>query len=232
MWWSDRLDLQMGKYDKLKKKFEQNRNPGIAVQMEAYMRGKFKFYGLKAPERRALYSEFMKEEKKNKFVDWEFLEVCYEDEYREFQYLVTDYLNMMQKYLGYEDVPKILKFAKTKQWWDTIDNFDRILGRIGLHDSRIDQFMLNLSTDDDFWLRRIAIDHQLSRKEKTNTELLEEILMNNFGSNEFFINKAIGWSLRDYSKTNPDWVRAFLKKHGASMDKLSVVEASKYIKHF
>lgn len=62
--------------------------------------------------------------------------------------------------------------------------------------------MLEWSTDEDFWVRRIAIDHQLCRKERTNTELLEKILVNNFGSSEFFINKAIGWSLRDYSKTN------------------------------
>ena len=73
--------------------------------------------------------------------------------------------------------------------------------------------MLEWSIDNDFWLRRIAIDHQLGRKEKTNTELLEQILVNNFGSEEFFINKAIGWSLRDYSKTNSDWVRSFLNKY-------------------
>lgn len=60
--------------------------------------------------------------------------------------------------------------------------------------------MLEWSKDEDFWVRRIEIDHQLCRKEKTNTKLLEEILVNNFGSNEFFIKKAIGWSLRDYSK--------------------------------
>ena len=89
--------------------------------------------------------------------------------------------------------------------------------------------MLEWSLDDDFWVRRVAIDHQLCRKEKTNTELLEKILVNNFGSDEFFINKAIGWSLRDYSKTNPEWVRAFVEKHAVRMAKLSVKEAGKYI---
>lgn len=89
--------------------------------------------------------------------------------------------------------------------------------------------MLEWSLDDDFWVRRVAIDHQLCRKEKTNTELLEKILVNNFGSDEFFINKAIGWSLRDYSKTNPEWVRAFVEKHADRMSKLSVKEAGKYI---
>ena len=69
------------------------------------------------------------------------------------------------------------------------------------------------------WIRRIAIDHQLCRKDKTNAELLEKILVNNFGSSEFFINKAIGWSLRDYSKINPDWVRNFVETHKDEMDK-------------
>ena len=89
--------------------------------------------------------------------------------------------------------------------------------------------MLEWSTDEDFWVRRIAIDHQLCRKERTNTELLEKILVNNFGSSEFFINKAIGWSLRDYSKTNPDWVRNFVETHKDKMAKLSIREASKYL---
>ena len=75
--------------------------------------------------------------------------------------------------------------------------------------------MLEWSTDEDFWVRRIAIDHQLCRKERTNTE--------------FFINKAIGWSLRDYSKTNQDWVRNFVETHKDKMDKLSIREASKYL---
>lgn len=89
--------------------------------------------------------------------------------------------------------------------------------------------MLEWSTDQDLWMRRIAIDHQLCRKEKTNTELLEKIIVNNFGSSEFFINKAIGWSLRDYSRTDPDWVICFLQTYSDKMDKLSVREASKYL---
>lgn len=73
--------------------------------------------------------------------------------------------------------------------------------------------MLEWSKDKDFWVRRIAIDHQLCRKEKTNTKLLESILVNNFGRNESFINKAIVWSLRDYSKANPELVKEFVEKY-------------------
>lgn len=140
-----------------------------------------------------------------------------------------DYLVTMQKYLTYDDVSKIFKYIKSKQWWDTIDGLDRIVGNIAFKDERINDLMLKWSKDEDFWVRRIAIDHQLCRKEKTNTELLEKIIVNNFGSNEFFINKAIGWSLRDYSKTNPKWVKEFVGKYKDKMDKLSIKEASKYI---
>lgn len=140
-----------------------------------------------------------------------------------------DYLVAMQKFLKFDDVSHIEKYIKTNQWWDTIDGLDRIVGNIAFTDERINDLMLEWSTDEDFWVRRIAIDHQLCRKERTNTELLEKILVNNFGSSEFFINKAIGWSLRDYSKTNPDWVRNFVETHKDKMDKLSIREASKYL---
>ncbi len=219
----------MKKYLKIKKLFEKNRNDEKAVQEARYMRNQFRFYGIQTPVRRSLYKEFLKEEKKNKIIDWAFLDKCYEDEYREFQYLAIDYLIAMAKYLSYDDVSKLFNYIKQKQWWDTIDRLDRIVGNIGLVDSRIDDVMLKWSQDDDFWVRRIAIDHQLIRKDKTNTELLEKIIVNNLGSDEFFINKAIGWSLRDYSKTNPQWVRDFIEKYKDKMAKLSIKEASKYI---
>ncbi|PID78199.1 MAG: DNA alkylation repair protein [Deltaproteobacteria bacterium] len=219
----------MDKYLKIKKAFEKNQDIQKAIQMSEYMRNLFAFYGLQTPERRALYKDFLKNEKKHSKIDWAFLDKCYEDEHREFQYLVIDYLAAMKKNLSYEDVPEILKYIKAKQWWDTIDGFHRIIGDIGLKDSRIDDLMLKWSKDKDFWVRRIAIDHQLLRKEKINKELLSKIILNNLDSDEFFINKAIGWSLRDFSKTNPRWVRDFIKKHKDKMDKLSVKEASKYL---
>lgn len=219
----------MDMYLAVKKQFEEHKDEKNAVKMAAYMRNLFLFYGLPTPKRKAIYKDFLKSEKARKTIDWDFLDKCYADEHREFQYLVMDYLVVMQKFLTYDDVPHIKQYIKSKQWWDTIDGFDRIVGNIAFADSRINDLMLAWSTDEDFWLRRIAIDHQLCRKDKTNTELLERILINNFGSSEFFINKAIGWSLRDYSKTNPEWVRNFVEMHRNKMDKLSIKEASKYL---
>ena len=121
------------------------------------------------------------------------------------------------------------EYIQSKEWWDTIDCFDRIIGDIGLKDTRVAILMLKWSQDDDFWLRRIAIDHQLLRKDQTDQHLLEKIIVNNLNSDEFFINKAIGWSLRDYSKTDPEWVGNFIEKYRDKMSSLSIKEASKYL---
>ena len=197
--------------------------------MSKYMRDLFLFYGIQTPKRKAIYKDFLKKERQSNKIDWLLLDKCYTDEHREFQYFVCDYLLKMQEFLTYEDISKIKKYIKTKQWWDTIDFFDQIISQIGLKDKRVDELMLRWSKDQDFWLRRIAIDHQLGRKEKTNTKLLEKIIVNNFGSKEFFINKAIGWALRDYSKTNPKWVENFINRYQNQMNHLSIKEASKYL---
>ena len=222
----------MDKYTEVRKRFEENADPENAVKMAKYMRNRFIFYGIPTPKRKKLYRDFLKEEKRNKIIDWGFLDQCYDDEHREFQYLVTDYLSELNSLLTYDDIPAIRKYIDRKQWWDTIDSLDQVIGKIGLRDERVDALMLEWSTDEDFWVRRIAIDHQLLRKDKTNTVLLEKIIVNNFGSDEFFINKAIGWSLRDYSKTDPEWVGNFIERYRNRMDKLSIREAGKYIKEW
>lgn len=219
----------MDKYEELKRKFEESKDKENAISMAKYMRNLFSFYGIPTPKRKAVYKDFLKEEKKLEKIDWELLNQCYQDLHREFQYFVCDYLLAMNKYLTFEDIPKLKQYITKKEWWDTIDCFDSIIGEIGLRDNRVEMLMLEWSKDKDHWLRRIAIDHQLNRKEKTNKELLEQIIVNNFGSEEFFINKAIGWSLREYSKTNPTWVKEFLDKYKDKLNKLSIREASKYI---
>lgn len=219
----------MDKYLEIKKIFEAREDKENAIAMSKYMRNLFDFYGLPTPKRKEVYNNFIKSEKKLKKIDWEFLDKCYEDNHREFQYLVYDYLIAMNNYLIYDDIPKIKRYIKTKQWWDTIDFLNKVIGDIGLKDNRVDDLMIEWSKDEDFWIRRIAIEYQLCRKEKTNTELLEKTIVNNFNSDEFFINKAIGWALRDYSKTNPKWVKDFIEKYKDKMNKLSIKEASKYI---
>lgn len=219
----------MPTFEALQVAFAAHADPDRATQMAAYMRDQFVFYGIQTPVRTRLCREVFKTAKKVGIIDWVFVDACWADPHREFQYVACDYLITLQQHLTFNDVPKLFTLVKTKQWWDSIDRLDRIIGNIGLNDARIDDIMRTWSTDEDFWVRRIAIDHQLLRKEATNTELLETILVNNLGSSEFFINKAIGWALRDYSKTNPDWVRAFIDRHRQEMAPLSIREGSKYI---
>jgi len=201
-------------------------DPEQAAKMSAYMRDQFAFIGIPTPERKKLCKDFLKTLKS---VDWTFIFKCWEQPEREFQYLAMDCLIKLKPQLTPADIPNIKRLITTKSWWDTIDGLDVIVGDIAMRYAQVNDTLLQWSTDDNIWLRRTAIDHQLTRKEKTDTALLEQILLNNFGQTEFFINKAIGWSLRDYSRTDPDWVREFIKKHKDKMAPLSIREGSKYL---
>lgn len=174
----------------------------------------------------SFFKPFMKDP-----IDWTFVEECWQQPYREYQYIdiAMDYLDKNKKELRPEDFPKLKALAQTKSWWDSIDQLDLIIGEITFHYPETKNIMRQWSLDEDFWLRRIAIDHQLMRKELTDTDLLAEVICNNFGQTEFFINKAIGWSLRNYSKVNPDWVRIFIDQHASQMAPLSIREARKYL---
>jgi 3-methyladenine DNA glycosylase AlkD len=208
---------------------EANQNTEKAEQMSAYMRDQFAFLGIATPVRKAICAPYYKQAKSEASVDWDFVNNFWQKPEREYQYVVLGYLSVLQGALTPKDVPKLKKLATTKSWWDTIDGLDKIVGNIALSYPQVNKTLLAWSVDKNFWLRRIAIDHQLSRKSQTNTELLEQIIANNLGQKEFFINKAIGWSLREYSKTNPDWVRGFITKYRAELAPLSIKEASKYI---
>ena len=134
-----------------------------------------------------------------------------------------------QRQLPPADLSRLHRLITTKSWWDTIDFLDRIVGGIALRYPETKAVILKWSMDENIWLRRVAIDHQLLRKEKTDTALLAQILDNNLGQSEFFINKAIGWALRDYSKTNPERVRKYIENRREKMAALSIREASKYL---
>jgi len=216
-------------FNKLYEEMIRHKNEEQAQKMSKYMLNKFEYIGIKTPERREIFKIFFKEYKNEEKIDWEFVNKCWENKYREFQYIAADYLKNMKDKLTIDDIPKLKQLILKKSWWDTIDNLDMTIGTLALKDSNVNKILLEWSIDENIWLRRIAIDHQLLRKEKTNTELLEKILKNNLGQAEFFINKAIGWALRDYSKTNPEWVKNFIEKNRENMAKLSIKEASKYL---
>ena len=200
-----------------------------AGPMEAYMRHQFFFLGIAAPERNALYKKYFPEAKKTKIIDWNFVDTCWRKEPREYQYVAANYLKAMQSYLTENDLPKLERLVVTKSWWDTVDILDRVVGSLVYDHPELEEIILKWSLSDNIWLRRVAIDHQLLRKEKTNVQLMEKILLHNLNQTEFFINKAIGWALRDYSKTNPIWVAGFIEKNKERMADLSIKEANKYL---
>lgn len=214
--------------DKIIQAFYQAADPALAAPMAAYMKHRFPFLGIKTPKRRELSREFIKQLAKRP-PDLPLIHHLYHLPEREFQYLACDCLLRLQKKLTDQDLPFLKDLVLTKPWWDTVDNFDGIIGALTLRHPHLKDTMLRWSQHPDFWLRRIAIDHQLSFHEQTDTDLLSAILKNNLNQTEFFINKAIGWSLREYSKTNPDWVRAFLDAHRPGLSPLSIREASKYL---
>ena len=216
-------------FNKLYEEMIQHKNEEQAQKMSKYMLNKFEYIGIKTQERREIFKNFFKKYKNEEKIDWEFVNKCWENKYREFQYVAADYLKNMKDKLTIDDIPKLKQLVLEKSWWDTIDNLDMTIGALALKDSNVNKILLEWSLDENIWLRRIAIDHQLLRKEKTNAELLEKILKNNLGQAEFFINKAIGWALRDYSKTNPERVKNFIEENKEKMAKLSIKEASKYL---
>ena len=201
-------------------------NPDKAVEMAAYMKKRFDFLGIPTPLRRKLCKPLFKE-MKPQAPDWDFVEACWESPYREMQYVATDYLNALVEQLTPQDLSRIELLITRKSWWDTVDALDKVIGGIFLNFPEIRAQLIHWSQHDNIWLRRVAIDCQLSLKRQTDQTLLSEVIQNNFGQPEFFINKAIGWALREYGKTNPDWVKNFVQQYREMMAPLSVREALK-----
>ena len=209
--------------------FEENRNELLAESMSKYMQDKFRFLGVRGTTRTEIYKKYFPDTRKTKIIDWDFVESCWNKEEREFQYVVVYYLKAMQKFLKREDISRLKYLIVTKSWWDTVDLLAKVIGSLVIRIEGYDKIMLEWSKDSNIWLRRVAILYQLSLKDKVDEIILDKILVNNLGDNEFFINKAVGWALRDYSKFNPEWVREFIKKNKDNMANLSIREASKYI---
>lgn len=208
---------------------EENRNELLAESMSKYMQDKFRFLGVRGATRTEIYKKYFPDARKSKVIDWDFIENCWNKEEREFQYVVVYYLKTMQRFLKREDISRLKYLIVTKSWWDTVDLLAKVVGSLVIRIEGYDQIMLEWSKDSNIWLRRVAILYQLSLKDKVDEIILDNILVNNLGDSEFFINKAIGWALRDYSKFNPEWVREFIKKNKDNMANLSIREASKYI---
>ena len=208
--------------------FYNNKNEEQAGPMAKYMRNLFPFLGIKKPERATLSKEFLKIKKKDIIIDWGFIFKCYDMPEREFQYLAIEYMEKVKDLFVVEDMKNIEKLLITKSWWDSVDAINRIVGHIAIrYPSVKEDVLLKWMKSENIWLNRVSIIFQLKYKEETDVRFLSQSILHNSDTNEFFINKAIGWALREYSKTNREWVKEFIENNRLS--KLSVREGSKYI---
>jgi 3-methyladenine DNA glycosylase AlkD len=198
----------------LKSLFEQNADPAKAGPMKSYMRGQFEYLGIKTPIRTALQKEFIQQ---HGLPPLDQLDSISRDLWslpqREFQYAATSFLGKLENKLEPEFITTLEYLLVTKSWWDTVDT---IAGNtVGAHFKRFpkvkEKYIKKWRKSDNLWLRRTALLFQLSYKKDTDFDLLCEIIKENLGSDEFFINKAIGWALRQYAWTDPKSVKKFVK---------------------
>lgn len=198
----------------LKTLFEQNADPAQAGPMKKYMRGQFEYLGIKTPVRAALQKEFIQQ---NRLPPLDQLDSISRDLWslpqREFQYTATSFLGKLENKLEPEFITTLEYMIVTKSWWDTVDT---IAGNtVGSQFKRFpkvkEKYLKKWRKSDNFWLRRTTLLFQLGYKKDTDFDLLCEIIKENLGSDEFFINKAIGWALRQYAWTNPAPVKKFVK---------------------
>ncbi len=215
-------------YDKIFIEVEKIKDEEQSRKMGAYMKNKFYFLGIPKPLLDRIIKPFLKESRNYEF-DWQFVQKCWEKDYREAQYIGIAYLEQNRKYLIDRDLDKLKNLIINKSWWETVDSIDSLVGEIVLKYPSLELEMISWSLSENIWLRRVAIDYQQRFKEKTNKELLEKLIVNNLNNGEFFINKAIGWSLREYSKIDITWVKEFIQKYKDGLSNLSIKEASKYL---
>lgn len=213
----------------LQQTFEANRNHENAVHMEKYMRDQFPFIGLKSQERRKLSREFMKETKFDAQSIKQLITSMWELPEREYQYVAVDYLVKHKKRLKEQHIDLIEYLIITKSWWDTVDALaSHVVGELfSKYPHLITKRGEKWLNSKNIWLQRTMILFQLKYKEETDEELFYSIIKKLKEIDEFFIQKAIGWALREYSKTNPESVRQFI--HNENLSNLAVREGSKYI---
>ncbi len=193
--------------------FEKNANADAAIGMEKYMRNQFKFFGIPSPKRKEIYKDFKNEyglisdKEKNDVIHW-----CWEEPQREYQMFAMEFLSKSAKNENEEVIQLYEYMIVTKSWWDTIDFIASNL--VGEYFRKYPEFIPIITTKwmmtGNIWLQRTCLLFQLKYKSKLNKDLLVDFIKPLASSNEFFIQKAIGWILREYSKTDTEFVIKFV----------------------
>lgn len=195
--------------------FERNANEEIAEQQKAYMRNKFEFYGMKAPLRRQIQKPFLVKNflaPKSELAT--IVKILWAKPQRDYHHFAMDLSFKYIKQLELNDIA-LFEFMVTNQsWWDTVDFIAVKLmgGYFKVFPDQRKVYIKKWLASNNIWLQRSALLFQLKYKKEIDTEIMSSTIQALLGSKEFFINKAIGWLLREYSRTDPNWVIDFVNK--------------------
>ncbi|NWG08011.1 MAG: DNA alkylation repair protein [Chloroflexi bacterium] len=214
----------------LKDLFEKHADPSQAPGMKKYMRDQFDYLGIKSPQVKELMKRHRQTDGSPPIRELDaVLRDLWSLPQREFQYAAVSLLGRLEKELPPSFIKTIEYLLVTKSWWDTVDTISG--GTLGIHFKRFpevrEKTLPKWRTSHNFWLRRACILFQLNYKRETDFDLLCAIIRENLDSKEFFINKAIGWSLRQYARIDPKAVRQFVK--ATTLHPLSRREAMKHL---
>ena len=205
------------------------KNKADAMQMSSYMKNHFPFLGVKSPVRKKVQQQWMSKLPKETN-RWDIVSLLWDKEEREYQYIALDYLNKMpEKDFYIVDHKMLEELLITKSWWDSVDTLaSNAVGRcFKAFPEQIDVVVNRWRNSDNMWLNRTCLIFQLKYKNEVDFDLLKSLIIQYKDVKEFFIQKAIGWSLRQYSKFNPAAVRDFVTE--IELEGLAKREASKYI---
>lgn len=214
----------------LQKVYEANRDAAQAEAMSAYMQNLFPFVGIASPARKEVFKRHIAKHDLPEYKELSaIVKSCYAQPEREYHYFAIDLSGKFAKKAGEDFVPVMEFLISENSWWDSVDSTasnctrDFFKRNVPLQIPVTRKWM----NSGNMWMQRAALLFQLNYKNETNEKLLYKYILELTDSNEFFIQKAIGWALREYSKTNPESVKKFIAT--SNLAKLSVREGSKYL---
>lgn len=222
--------------DALRAALRTGADPERAVGQQRYMKSAMPFLGLTSPGRREVVRPVLADPalRLDSRPAFERAVRCLWEgaEFREERYAALDLLRH-RAYRSWRDpdlMPLVEHLVVTGAWWDLVDELASVVGEVLLIDPEGEGLrMRDWAERDDLWLRRSAIISQLKHGDDTDTRLLSDVIEPNLDDPEFFIRKAIGWALRQYARTDPVWVRAFVDRHTHRISGLSRREALKHL---